>query len=475
MSLSDEEIRRLVSAIEATLGHRIDDRRPAVIDAIVRRAAHRGEAARDYIARIERGDPEELRVLGTRLSVGETYFFRHLEQFLAYAEALRTIGSARGRIRVRSAGCSTGEEAYTLAMVARERAPEVCVAVEGVDINREALAIARRAVYGRWSLRATSAEQEAHWFLRRGNEATVAPAIRDVVSFVEGNLLAAATWQAPPWDIVFCRNVLMYFTPAAMTALVDLLVDAVAPGGYLFLGHAETLRDHAHDLTLCRSHGTFYYQRNATRATVRIEAQTATLQTPIVGDERWYAEIAASHRRVLDLTDARDGTPAAADELERIRALVVAERFDEAEHELRRIPTERVIGPDASLLFAVIAVQTGDLASARATCDRLLAAGDHAAMAHYLLSLCESDPDRSEDHALAALAADPTFAMASVQLAFLARRHRGRAEALPHFERALALLETERADRLEVLAGGFTRRTLVELCRSELATLGDAS
>ncbi len=124
-------------------------------DLLARRAAgHPSVAA--YVARVEASDPVELRALIQEVTVGETYFFRHAEQFQAYADLLPALVARHGVVRVLSAGCSTGEEPYTLAMLARERvADRGAVQVHAFDLNPVALERAARARYSRWALRAT--------------------------------------------------------------------------------------------------------------------------------------------------------------------------------------------------------------------------------------------------------------------------------------------------------------------------------
>jgi chemotaxis protein methyltransferase CheR len=438
---------------------------------ISRRASHHRESIAAYVQRVERGERDELRALATELSVGETYFFRHVEQFSAYGELL---AGMHRPVRVLSAGCSTGEEPYTLAIVAQERAVDPrTVTIEAIDFNSVSLSLAQNGVYSRWALRATTAEHEERWFKRQGRQAVLARSIVDAVAFSEANLLESATWQRPPLDFVFCRNVMMYFAPEAAAALVERLINALAPGGYLFLGHAETLRDYEHDLELCHTHGAFYHRRRtATRATVRVATPLGGSSGP-PPDDNWFGEIAAASRRVRDLLDDARAAPKAPEaKLDAIRELVRHERFAEAKAGLDALGPALAAASDVSLLQAIIAAQTGEASTAREACARLLAAGDHVSSARYLLAICEDDPARSEQHAREALAADPGFAMASVHIALLARRRGGRTTAVDFLERAIAQLEREPEDELSMFAGGFTRDTLIDLCRSELAAVG---
>jgi chemotaxis protein methyltransferase CheR len=254
------------------------------------------------------------------------------------------------------------------------------------------------------------------------------------------------------WDVVFCRNVVMYFSEARMRSAVERLARSLVPGGYLFLGHAETLIGRApDDLELCHTHNAFYYRKLGAAK-------------PIVTTPDWPAQIEAASQRVHAIVDEAIAADRGA-QLAAIRALIVDERFGEAREALAALPSDLAAGADARLLGAIALAQTGRLAEAEAASRALLGDAAHRAAAYYVCSVCAA----SADDARAALAADPSFAMASVQLAFLAKQAGDRAGHATELARAIALLEAEEPDRLALFSGGFHKAALVELCRSELA------
>jgi len=436
------ELEQLATTIERRLGLRVTDRLAAIADVVTRRAARHREAPGAYLRRLDAGDAAELGALAGEVSVGETYFFRHAEQCAAFGELV-----ASG-MRVLSAGCSTGEEPYTLAMIARGR--RAVASVHAFDWNAAALAHAAAGRYSRWALRAMPRElEQAHFTPIGGGKFQLAAEIRGAVTFFDANLHVDAPWVQGRWDIAFCRNVVMYFSADRLRAAVDRLTRALAPGGYLFLGHAETLIGRVPDeLELCHAHNAFYY-RKVGRTAVRVA---------------WPDGIAESADRVRALLDeATLRPPPPTGELAAIRGLIAEERYGEARDAIAALPSAIASSGDARLLDAVALAQTGKLADAEAACRALLARGEHRAAAHYLCSVCRAN----EDDARAALAADPTFAMASVQLAFLAKRDRSTRVA--ELARAIALLEAEPDDRLALFSCGFRKPALIELCRTELA------
>src|SRR5439155_16502206 len=120
-----------------------------------------------------------------------------------------------------------------------------------------------RGRYGEWSLRQTAPGLRRRYFTQEGQELVLHDEVRRAVSFEERNLLDDDPdfYRPDGFDIVFCRNVIMYFTPEAARALIQRLASALAPGGFLFLGPAETLRGISQAFAMRASHDTFYYQR----------------------------------------------------------------------------------------------------------------------------------------------------------------------------------------------------------------------
>ena len=182
------------------------------------------------------------------LTTKETYFFRQEYQLRAFRDELlpriQKSNATRRRLTVWSAGCSTGEEAYTTAMLidqaGRFRGWEVRVI--GSDISRRNVAFARRGVYRGASFRATSDEQVRNYFEERRDGQHVADFIKKMCHFGQLNLLDGAKAAiVGRVDAIFCRNVLIYFDVRSRRRVIDNLYDRLVPGGYLMLGHSESL------------------------------------------------------------------------------------------------------------------------------------------------------------------------------------------------------------------------------------------
>ncbi|SFM12437.1 CheR family methyltransferase [Methylobacterium pseudosasicola] len=196
--------------------------------------------------------------LEAEITVGETFFFRYAEQFQALRTtilpALIAARSLDRTLRIWSAGCSTGAEPYSLAILVREALgdalPDWRVAILGTDISGDALATARAAEYGRWALRTMPPEERRRYFtrlppapgIRREGGYALRPEFRTLVRFERGNLLSLIEPKLPPgegFDLILCRNVLIYFEAETVAAVVRGLGRRLRPDGWLLLGHAE--------------------------------------------------------------------------------------------------------------------------------------------------------------------------------------------------------------------------------------------
>lgn len=204
----------------------------------------------DYYLKLQYDLTGERDALIHRVTNNETYFFREKGQFEALfgpgLELLRESSSTPHRLRLLSAGCSTGEEPYTLGIYALENRfllGSMAVEVEAFDLDRECLATARSGIYGPRSLRATDPEKAARYF-REVGEGRVAlkPPFRAGVRFRSGNIIDPfAFGGAEKFDAIFCRNVLIYFSEGALHRAIENFARGLRPGGLLFLGHSESI------------------------------------------------------------------------------------------------------------------------------------------------------------------------------------------------------------------------------------------
>jgi chemotaxis protein methyltransferase CheR len=484
------EVEAFRASIARRLGLHFDETKSALLEDVLRqRLEATGQSCDGYLQLLEQeAVSAETGALARSLTVGETYFFRNRDHFRAVAELVlpECLRSGKQRLRVLSAGCSSGEEAYSLAILARSALPGTAFELEirGVDVNPAALDKARHARFSSWALRETPADVQQRWFRPAGREFLLDESLRGAVEFEQRNLAAedGELWQPGRYELIFCRNVLMYFVPEVAQAVVARMARALVPGGYLFLGHAETLRGLSQEFHLCHTHGTFYYQLGA-RGRARPEPVCPApaprfdpLPLPLVdASDSWVDAIRKAAERIQALSargpalDARASAPSW--DLPGALELLRRERFGEALQLVRSFPSESGRDPDVLLLQAVLLAHNAELGAAEQVCHRLLALDELNAGAHYVLALCrEGAGDRraaiEQDQVAVYLA--PSFAMPRLHLGLLARRAGERETASRELAQALQLLQGEDPSRLLLFGGGFQREALIALCRAEL-------
>ena len=494
---SPHELERFRDAVSQRLGLQFDDAKLGLLDEVFRQRLEALERPGGAYLRdlSEESAAAELRALARELTITETYFFRNNEQFRALAE-IAFPARMRARetskvLRILSAGCASGEEAYSIAIVARETIgdPSWTVLIRAVDLNPAALEKAGRARYARWALRGTSQDIQERWFRPDGRDMVLDEAVRAAVKFEERNLAAddPELWLSGVYDAVFCRNVMMYFAPQPMRAVTARIAYSLAPGGFLFLGHAETLRGVSDDFHLRHTHETFYYERKeaVSRAVSRPEppaAKPIAAEVPAVSSsDAWVDAIRKASERVaalIPLQTAQATTellPPPNWDVARSLDLLHAERYSEALAYVQGLPTEAEKDPDLLLLEAMLLAHSGQLAAAEDTCRRLLIIDEFNSGAHYALALCrDGSGDRrgAAEHDRAAAYLDPTFAMPRLHLGLLGRREGERNAARRDLGQALVLLRREDPSRLLLFGGGFKREALIALCKAALFDCG---
>jgi chemotaxis protein methyltransferase CheR len=207
----------------------------------------------EYYQALRFGDPDgsEGRRLISLLTNNETYFFRESAQLDALRDHLlpeikeRRAASGERRLRVVSAGCSSGEEVYSAAIAIYETGEFFWswdVQVLGIDVDSAVLDVARRGQYAERSLRMTSPEQRDRYFASVDDRWAVKNGVNRLVRFQWGNLVDPELWRSlGEVDVILCRNVLIYFSEASMRRVLRSFHSVLAPGGYLLLGHSESV------------------------------------------------------------------------------------------------------------------------------------------------------------------------------------------------------------------------------------------
>jgi len=497
---AQSDIERFRAVICRRLGLHFEDAKLGFLnDVMQRRLEKLRRTSGDYLQELEDKTANgELSPLAQDLTVPETYFFRNIEQFRAFQEVvlperMRVRGSFKA-LRFLSAACASGEEPYTLAIVVKETIadPTWDVSIRAVDINPAVLEKAKRARFAPWALRETPADAQRRWFRPEERGMVLDEAVRTAVTFEARNLAVedSELWQPASYDAVYCRNVMMYFSPEQARALVSRIARSLMPGGYLFLGHAETLRGLSDEFHLRHTHGTFYYQRKDGPERICLTSDNVVPRaTPVTNEitvlaEGWVETIRQASERIEALVSApvierrpEHSLPSSWD-LTGAFDLLRSERFGDALAHIRRLPAGASGDPDVMLLEATLLAHGGEYTAARITCQRLLAADELNAGAQYVLALCHEglgDSNGAIEQHRVAIYLDATFAMPRLHVGLLARQIGDLGLARRELGQALSLLKHEDASRLLLFGGGFNRQALVALCEATLRDCGGQS
>lgn len=254
--LGDEEFGFLRTFVLQQCGISLSDQKRQLVQGRLQRRL-RALGLKSFAAYCDllRDDPQgELGELASAISTNVTSFFREMHHYdLLVNELLpRWLKEKRGsggRLRIWSAGCSSGEEPYALAMVLAEAmeahaSPGLDARILATDLSPQALATARKGMYPLDRLSGISDERRKRWLLRGAGEfeglASIHPRLRDLVTIQPLNLLHDWPMKGP-FDAIFCRNVVIYFDQPTKQRLFRRYAELLPTGGYLFLGHSESL------------------------------------------------------------------------------------------------------------------------------------------------------------------------------------------------------------------------------------------
>lgn len=447
---------RLKAEVIARTGHfYYADKDDVLWDRVRRRlAAVRLDDVEAYVRLLDdpQAGPAEWRRLEGEITVGETYFLRYVEQFTALKAHILPELIARHahskRLRIWSAGCATGAEPYSVAILLAEllgdQIADWRLTILGTDINEAALEAARTASFGAWALRSLSAEQKSAWFTQDDRSWRLRPRFRSLVRFQYGNLLdllgPAAPLDLTDFDLILCRNVLIYFHPEAMNAVVGALAQRLGEAGWLLVGHAEPnpgFEAHVRTITLP---GAVAYRRRSPGDEPPPAPETGWTPAP---------DVVAKPPPPLETPPPPPPAP-------------------------RPTPPPRALPPQARparMADIRTLANLGRFAEAEALCQEALAETSAEPAAYFylgLISQAQGRLDEAEDALRRAVYLDGTFLMAQYHLG-LVRLERGNQEAGRRSLAAVARLAASLSPTSPLCEGdGLRAGDLRELARLQL-------
>lgn len=406
---------------------------------------------------------ETVELLAGALTIGETYFLRDPASYRVLElellpELIATRRAREKRLRIWSAGCSTGEEPYSIAILLSRIIADLeewDLTLLATDINPQALEKARRGVYSQWSFRDAPPWLSGYFLTRPSGELEVRPEIRKMVQFAHLNLAEPCypspvngTWEL---DIIFCRNVLLYFEPEVIGQVLDRLHASLGAGGALFVSPTEIDQRYLGGFDCCRYPGAFVFRK----------IDPVSTPPPPTGDALPCREGDGRVARRRSLKASPPPSPSGPVSVE------------------IPLPGDRAGGPPAETAQKDAArfetkaralADRGDFEEARRFCEKALAADRLRISGHYLLFLILAELGDQEGAELAlkrTLYLDHDFVVGWFSLGNLCRKLGRAKESRRHESTCLKLLEARDPDELLPESGGMTAGGLAEVIRRQ--------
>jgi chemotaxis protein methyltransferase CheR len=462
---ASEELKALVAA--ATGNFRLSGKHSPVLDKVRHRLAHNGlSSLSQYLDLLRHGEAgkRELDDLIAELTVGETFFFRHPDHFDALRDhvlpEVMKRNEASRQLRIWSAGCSNGAEAYSIAILVHSvlgpRIKDWNVSIVGSDINRAFLAEAEAGIYTAWTLRGLPKEQSSAFFEKTGQQWALRESYKQNVHFVYHNIISEEMPSLHKnifaFDIVFCRNVMIYFDSEVNRRLAERIRQVMVDDGWLFVGSTDFNPHLDANFTVAKTGEAILFRK-----------RSPSLRPVGRGERQAVAEPAPP--------------TAAARMLPPRRAPPIRRRSPPA----RRAAAMAVLRPEGEAALADPAIQaivdlanSGDWQNAELRCQELLAADPVNAPAHYYYALVlQSTGSHTEaEKALRrAIYLDRGFALAHYQFGLARKDAHDMAGCVRALRNTLDALERVPDERPISPCGRITAQDLRELTMQQLEIL----
>lgn len=441
---------------------------------------------------------QQVEILASHLTIGETYFFRDETSFSVFEEHVlaELINARRGKeqyLRIWSAGCCTGEEPYSIAILLDKMIPDLQdwnVTILATDINPNFLKKALDGIYSEWSFRVTPKSLRERYFTRKEDgRYEVLPHIRNLVTFAYLNLAddiyPSLMNNTNAIDVIFCRNVLMYFTPERASSTIGSIFRSLVDGGWLLVSATEMSLACSPRFAAVNFPGTTLYRKDGSRL--------ASTEIPLHAQMDWERsspqlaadiaiprmnEVDMTHRLPLEDVPIPSATLAGAKSAEHQmtpseEALVLFRRgqYGEAIERLANLlPPNQASSADLSLLARAHA-NLGRLTDAFESCKKAIAADRLNPALYYLQATIQQEQGEMEAATASlkqALYLDQDFVLAHFALGNLSRRRGKWKESLKHYDNAATLLKSYKQEEVLPDSEGLTAGRLSEIINCTL-------
>lgn len=426
----------------------------------------------------------QVELLACRLTVKETYFFRENQTFEALKKSIlpELISMRRKtdrRIRIWSAGCSTGEEPYSIAILLTELIPDIRdwnITILATDINPDALQTAKKGIYSEWSFRDTSLGVKEQYFDGIGNgHYAIRSLFKEMITFFYLNLsedtYPLLSNNTNAMDFIFCRNVLMYFAPERVQTVLQRFHQALLDRSHLIVSVVEASPLLSAQFIPVRFNGTTLYKKDNGRvneAKINPVPPSFTAEELVKrADQPKPPKLSGKPR--LKETKATKLTAKTLTPYEEALDSYQSGRYEEAERSLVRMLSANQNSLQAIILLARALANQGKLADALSWSEKAISADKLNPGLYYLRATVleeQGKPQEAIASLTRALYLDPDFVLAHFSLSNLTERLGKHAESRKHLRNTAELLSRYRPDEILPESGEITAGRLAEVLRS---------
>jgi chemotaxis protein methyltransferase WspC len=385
-------VNRIETLLNRQIGLNASSIGPSAIDAAVKARLRETGLSKlpEYLEQLEH-DAAERRALVEEIVVSETWFFRDEEMFRALGRCARGWLHRERPLRILSLPCATGEEAYSVSIALLELGfKPTRYAIQGVDVSERAIEQARRGSYGRISFRGAASPSPGAYFERTATGFRVVDLARQAVTFAAGNVLDRDSFAPRSFDLLLCRNLLIYLDQGARQRALDNLAHWLVDDGVLFAGHAEAIERMSSRFQRLSQAAPFGYAKSSSGTRELRSGATKTVPVPRTRPKPVTAPAHAPGERVVSPPRAS---------LERATELANAGQLGEARRLCELVIDELGPNPDAYCLLGIVDSAAGNRDTALQSFNKALylAPGHHEALVHVALL-----HDQRGEHVLAA-------------------------------------------------------------------------
>ncbi|MFC1853495.1 CheR family methyltransferase [candidate division CSSED10-310 bacterium] len=463
----------------------------------------------EYYYHITKNDPDrgEIQSLINEITINETYFFRHPLHFETMKKIilpeLLTRNNKLEPIRIWSAGCSTGEEAYSLAIICHELGLSSRNSVEiwSTDIDNQAIRTAKEAIYYQRSFRGNTPEMIDTYFKPCGKGYKLNEHIKKIPNFHLHNLLNKfhSPFEDSMIDVIFCRNVLIYFQNDVIEQILAKFYEILNPGGTLFLGGTETLNLYQHSFSDVLLQKTFYYKKGGAQqfqfgadlpdefGSFESESEQPAYDTSPF-DSQYSEEYTAGDglgfqfdNQVEPEVEEQPQKPKkrkaeqTRELFEKAKEAFRYEDFNEAKEIIESVLEQDSQFPGAKALLCEITMNLGEYSRTVALSKELLAEDQLNSEAHYILGCIlkkQEDNEGALEYFRHAIYLDPNFAMSHFSLANIFRDQGDLKNARRSYHNTIHSLQKSSGNVIK-FASGFPREILIRTCERNIEQLNN--